>query len=552
MNVFRNAFFVLLLLTTSCKRSSEDVIPSTQAGPVFLTATVDGVVKAGNVFSGVALNPEIRFSFSKPVSSENLKSFIKFSSNTNAALPFTAVIENATFLVVKPLSSLNPFTSFTINISNIQSPQGGTLKFPAIVKLTTGFNPVDKFPIVTDDQLLDIVQKQTFKYFWDFGHPVSGLSRERETSGDLVTSGGSGFGIMSIIVGIHRQFVTRADGLARIQKIVGFLQNNTQKFHGAYPHWLNGATGESIPFGQKDDGADLVETAYLIQGLLTARQYFNGADADETALRNNINVLWNAVEWNWFRKNGEDVLYWHWSPQYNWEINLQVSGWNEALITYVLAASSNTSAISRSVYDTGWARNGAMKNGEIYFGEQLPLGPAQGGPLFFAHYSFLGINPTGLSDAYANYEIQNLAHALINYNYCKANPKGYAGYSENCWGLTSSDDIIGYRVHDPANDNGVISPTAALSSFPYTPDKSMAALKFFYYKLGDRIFKEYGFTDAFSMSEPWFAQSFLAIDQGPIIIMIENHRSGLLWNLFMSCPEVKAGMKNLGFQSPNL
>jgi hypothetical protein len=289
-----------------------------------------------------------------------------------------------------------------------------------------------------------------------------------------------------------------------------------------------------------------------MQGLLTARQYFNSNDSNESALRADINVLWDEVEWNWFRKNDENVLYWHWSPNFNWEMNHKIEGWNEALITYVLAASSNTSAIPKTVYDNGWARNGSMRNGSYYFGQQLPLGPVLGGPLFFAHYSFLGINPKGLTDSYANYEAQTLAHTLINFNYCKANPKGYVGYSDVCWGLTASDDINGYRVHEPTADNGVISPTAALSSFPYTPNESMAALKFFYYKLGDRIFKQYGFTDAFSLTEPWFATSSLAIDQGPALIMIENHRSGLLWDLFMSCPEVKRGMNNLGFNSPNL
>jgi hypothetical protein len=290
-----------------------------------------------------------------------------------------------------------------------------------------------------------------------------------------------------------------------------------------------------------------------MQGLLTARQYFNGTDASETTLRNDITALYNAVEWNWFRKGSENVLYWHWSPNYQWEMNHPIRGWNEALIVYVLAASSPKFSIPKTVYDNGWAQNGAIINGNTYYNIQLPLGPPMGGPLFFSHYSFLGIDPNGLSDAYANYWTQNVAHSLINYNYCKANPKSFYGYSDNCWGLTASDDPNGYLAHEPNNDNGTISPTAALSSFPYTPTESMQALKFFYYKLGDKIWKEYGFVDAFKLSLPWFADSFLAIDQGTIIVMIENHRSGLLWNLFMSCPEVKNGLlKQLGFQSPHL
>ena len=417
---------------------------------------------------------------------------------------------------------------------------------------TFEIDSTNKFPVISDEALLTLVQKQTFKYFWDFGHPMSGLARERNTSGDVVTSGGSGFGIMTIPVAIERKFINRAEGLERMQKIVGFLKDKTQKFHGAFPHWINGATGAVIPFSTKDNGADLVETSYLIQGLLTARQYFNGTETAETTLRADINTIWYGVEWDWFQKDKGNVLYWHWSPEYNWDMNLPIKGWNECLITYTLAASSPTHPITKSVYDNGWTGNGSFVNGKNYLGLTLPLGEPYGGPLFFSQYSFLGINPTNLTDRFTNYFTQNKNHTLINYNYCKSNPKAYYGYSDQCWGLTASDIPDGYTASSPTNDKGVIAPTAALSAFPYTPVESMKALKFLYYKLGDKMWGEYGFYDSFSLAQPWFATSYLAIDQGPIIIMIENYRSALLWNLFMSCPEVKTGMKNLDFQSPNL
>jgi hypothetical protein len=406
--------------------------------------------------------------------------------------------------------------------------------------------------VISDDALLTLVQQQTFKYFWDFGHPVSGLARERNSSGETVTSGGSGFGIMAIVTGVSRSFITRADGLARMQKIVGFLKNTAQKFHGAFPHWLNGTTGVVIPFSAKDDGADIVETSYLMEGLLTARQFFNGADGTETTLRSDINSLWNGVEWDWFRQNNQNVLFWHWSPTYNWDMNVQLKGWNEALITYVLSASSPGHSIPKIVYDNGWASNGAMKNGKTFYTYTLPLGPDLGGPLFFEHYSFLGINPNSLSDTYANYTTQTVNHTKINYEYCKANPLGWYGYSSDSWGLTASDIPNGYTASSPTNDVGVIAPTGALSSFPYTPAESMKALKFFYYKLGDKLWGTYGFKDAYSLHKIWFADSYLAIDEGPIIVMIENYRTGLLWQLFTSCPEVKTGMKNLGFTAPYL
>ena len=508
----------------------------------------------GFTYFGLNTAPVIKISFSAPLNHNSVNSGITFKNKSGDAITYTATYENHdSTVVITPSSPLQAITQYKLSAStSLKSAAGGSLQTQVDVQLTTAIDPSDKFPQISDDALLDLVQKQTFKYFWDFGHPTSGLARERNTSGDVVTTGGSGFGIMAIVAASSRSFISHADALARMQKIVGFLKNTAQKFHGAFPHWMNGATGAVVPFSQQDDGADLVETSYLMQGLLTARQYFNGAGTDETNLRNDINSIWNGVEWDWFRQGGQNALYWHWSPNNGFAINMKISGWDEALITYVMAASSTTHTIPKVVYDNGWALNGQIKNGNSYYGIQLPLGPAVGGPLFFAHYSFLGINPNGLSDIYAAYDTQNKAHAMINYDYCVANPQNHYGYSAQCWGLTASDIEGGYTASSPTNDVGVIAPTAAISSLPYTPTQSIAALKFFYYKLGDKIWGDYGFYDSFNLGTTWFGNSTLAIDQGPIIDMIENYRSGLLWNLFMSCPEVKTGMKNLGFTGPNL
>jgi hypothetical protein len=416
------------------------------------------------------------------------------------------------------------------------------------ITLITSIDTTDKFPRITDNELLTLIQKQTFTYFWDFGHPVSGMARERNTSGDLVTTGGTGFGIMSILVGIERNFITRNQGLERLLTMVDFLKNKTTRYHGAFPHWFNGVTGTTIPFGGNDNGADLVETSFLMQGLLTARQYFNNStNPGEIQLRATINTLWNEVEWDWFRKNNENALYWHWSPTNGWAMNMKVQGYNEALIVFVLAASSPTHTIDKIVYENGWALNGGIKLNKSYYGIPLPLGQSYGGPLFFAHYSFLGLDPQNLRDQYASYWEQNVNHSLINYSYCVANPNGFAGYSKDCWGLTASDIPNGYTASSPTNDKGIIAPTAAISSLPYTPVESMQAIRFFYYKLGNKIWSKYGFVDAFSQKDLWYADSFLAIDQGPQICMIENYRTGLLWNLFMSAPEVKTGLTKLGF-----
>lgn len=545
---------LLLVQLAGCGKKSSDTAPPHAAINFGInSATINGTTSQ-TIYYNINPTPLIRFSFSAKIERGTVAASFYLKDASGTAVNYTASYERSDSVVVlSPSQPLKYLSRYVASVSpQLKSVNGGNLTGASELNFQTSIDSSNKFPVISDDSLMSVVQKQTFKYFWDFAHPVSGLSRERNTSGDLVTSGGSGFGIMAIVAGIHRNFITRAEGLTRLQKIVNFLKNNAQKFHGAFSHWLNGATGAVIPFSAKDNGADLVETSYLMQGLLTARQYFNAGNAAETDLRSDITAVYNAVEWNFFRKNNENVLYWHWSPDYNWDMNHKIQGWNECLITYVLAASSPTFSIPKIVYDNGWAQNGGMKNNNFYYGIQLPLGPDLGGPLFFAHYSFLGINPTNLTDAYTNYWTQNRNHTLINYNYTISNPKSHFGYSDQVWGLTASDISGGYTASSPTNDIGVIAPTAAISSIPYTPAESMKAIKFFYYKLGDKLWSDYGFKDAFSLKDAWFADSYLAIDQGPIVIMIENYRSGLLWNLFTSCPEVKAGMKALGFTAPYL
>ncbi|GHV47613.1 hypothetical protein FACS189499_05430 [Clostridia bacterium] len=407
---------------------------------------------------------------------------------------------------------------------------------------------------LSDSALLDLLQQKTFKYFWDFAHPVSGMARERSNvaydyGDEVVTTGGTGFGVMAMIVAADRKWLPRDTIAARLLKMIRFL-SKANSYHGVFPHWMNGSTGATIPFSRKDDGADLVETAYLFQGLLCARQYFTNDNAVETEIRNRINWLWNDIEWNWFTKGGQTILYWHWSPNNGWAMNFPIRGFNECLITYVLAASGTRYPVSADVYHQGWVQSDFFKNGKQFYGITLPLGFDGGGPLFFSQYSFLGLDPRGLKDRYANYWEQNRNHTLINHAYCLANPKQFKGYGPNCWGLTACDTYNGYNAFSPTNDAGTIAPTAALSAFPYTPEYSMKALRFFYDSLGSKLWGEYGFKDAFNLSKNWFASSYLAIDEGPIVVMIENYRTGLLWKLFMSCKEVQGGLIKLGFQSP--
>lgn len=411
---------------------------------------------------------------------------------------------------------------------------------------------------LSNEALMDTVQRRTFQYFWEGGEPYSGMARERyhidnvypAGGPEVVTSGGSGFGIMAIVAGIDRGYVSRSEGLARMDKIVSFLEK-ADRFHGAYPHWWNGETGKALPFGAKDNGGDLVETAFLMQGLLAAHQYYVSGSKEEKVLAARIDKLWRAVDWNFYRQGGQNVLYWHWSPTDGWVMNFPVHGYNECMIMYILAAASPTHGVPPQVYNEGWAQNGAIVDPHMVEGIKLHLRyqGTEAGPLFWAQYSFLGLNPTGLQDNYCpNYfnEMRNLT--LVNREYCIRNPKNYKGFGPDCWGLTASYSVNGYAAHAPneREDLGVISPTAALSSIVYTPEQSLQVMRHLY-NMGDKVFGPYGFYDAFSETDNWYPQRYLAIDQGPIAVMIENYRSGLLWNLFMSHPDVQKGLETLGF-----
>jgi hypothetical protein len=413
---------------------------------------------------------------------------------------------------------------------------------------------------IEDDDLMDLTQAETFKYFWDYAEENSGGARERYHPNDpgrdanVVTAGGTGFGLMALLVGMERGFISREQGVERLTTLLDFLEN-ADRFHGAWSHWINGANGSVIPFSPLDNGGDLVETAFLAQGLICVKEYFKNGSASEQTLAQQADNLWKGVEWDWYTQ-GENVLYWHWSPNFGFDMNFQLRGYNEVLITYIMAAASPDYSISKEVYTSGWASDGSIVSANTQYGHPLLVkhnGSEQfGGPLFWAHYSYLGLDPRSLSDEFVDYWDVNVNHSKINYAYCVDNPNNYLDYGEDCWGLTASysrnnDGSIGYNAHSPSNDTGVISPTAAISSIPYTPEESLKAMRYFY-ENRDKLLGPAGFYDAFSpQNNYWVAEAYLAIDQGPQIIMIENYRTRLLWNLFMGNEDVQAGLTKLGF-----
>lgn len=509
-------------MATACGRENK---PQPQAKIV--SVTVDGkMVHSGGTASEVSLTPQVRVMFSQSITLDQAS--MEALSFSGGAL--TGELADARTLVLEPQEKLFATTQYRLGLP-AGSLFGVNLVQEFHFSFTTAYDSM--FPRVSDSDLLTMIQEQTFKYFWNYAHPVSGLARERLGAVDTVATGGAGFGIMCLPVGVERGFITRAEAAARMRTILDFLAG-AERFHGAFPHRLDGNTGKVIPSSAQDDGGDLVETSFLMQGLLAVEQYFSRDD--EADIREAIQALWQAVEWDWYTREGQAVLYRHWSPRSGWAMNEPIVGWNEALITYVLAASSPTHPISADVYHQGWGRNRSMK-------------PTVNGPMFISHYSFLGLDPRHLSDVYANYWDHVRAHAQYNNGYCIKNEERHAGYSEDSWGLTACDTPGGYAVCSPANDKGTIAPTAALSSIPYTTQESMRAARYFYYVLGDKLWGDHGFRDAFSMDASWFSSTYMAVDQGPIVVMIENYRSGLLWALFMKNADVRQGLEKLGFEA---
>ncbi len=475
----------------------------------------------------------------------------------------------------------SPFTPIGIQIPGVNrfTDYLGKTGVTAAYKVTASGSDYSESPFsatvtartrpMTDDELLTMVQEASFRYYWEGSDPNSGMAHENLPGNDaIVAVGASGFGIMALTVGVDRGFITRQQGLERMLKIINFLAN-ADRYHGVWPHFLDGSTGTRLPvFGVFENGADLVETSFLMEGLLTARQYFNGPSRDEQEVASKITHLWETVEWDWFRRTPHgEALFWHWSPEYSWYINHRLTGWNEVMITYLLAIASPTHGIPASLYYTGWAgqSDAAVRyrqawgqsaagdhyaNGRSFFGIKLAVGVGKGGPLFFTHYSFMGFDPRGIRDRFTDYFRNNRAMARINLAWCTENPGHFKGYGPNDWGITAVDGPEGYSAYEPTKgiDDGTLAPTGALASFPYTPEASRRALRHFYEDLGDRLWGIYGFRDSFNLQKDWYSGIYMGLNQAPIVVMIENYRTGLVWKNFMKNPEIHPMLQRIGFK----
>jgi len=410
--------------------------------------------------------------------------------------------------------------------------------------------------VMTDDELLTMVQEASFRYYWEAAEPHSGMTRESTPGNDdVIAMGASGFGVMAIMVGAEHNFVTRQQAIDRLLQITAFLAA-ADRYHGAWPHFLSGKTGHRLPvFSMYDNGADLVETSFLIEGLLAARQYFKDDGTSGHELYERITALWQGIDWNWFRAMPtHDALYWHWSPEYSFHIANRLTGWNEVMITYLEAIASPTHNIPAKDYYSGWAGEGIGNryiNGKTFYGITLDVGGGTGGPLFFTDYSFMGFDPRGRRDKFTDYFDNNRNQALINQEYCIHNPNHWKGYGADTWGLTAVDGPGGYVPYEPTRqlDDGTIAPTGAISAIAYTPEPSMEALRHFYRDLGAQVWSIYGFRDAFNLQRNWYSGITMGLNQAPMAVMIENHRSGLIWRNFMANPEITPMLREIGFHS---
>lgn len=397
--------------------------------------------------------------------------------------------------------------------------------------------------------LLDNWQKKTFNYFYEGASPT-GMALEGNDRGDggVVTSGGSGFGVMALVVGMERKWITRETGVAQLLKIVKFL-GKAERFHGVWSHWYN-QDGTAHPFGSQVDTGDLIETSFMVAGLLAANEYLTDNVAYEKEVRDSIESFMQTIEWDFYA--GTDGLYWLWEQPKNLKW-LKIQGWNEGMIAYILAMGApDHQKISADIYDKGFFNSGSIHiTGRQFSGYPLELGESKGGPLFFSHYSFLGLNPHLMEDKYVNYWMQNQAHTLINRHYCVYEANTSYLYSEKDWGLTAcygTAPNTDYKARSPLNDDGVIAPTAALSAFPYTPFYSTQVLMRL--NSDDMVHGKYGFADSYSPSARTAEKRHLAIDQGPIVVMMENYRSGLIWNLMMKNKYVIRGLQAAQISTP--
>ncbi|MCL2649690.1 MAG: hypothetical protein FWD60_01535 [Candidatus Azobacteroides sp.] len=403
-------------------------------------------------------------------------------------------------------------------------------------------------------KILDKQARDYFDLFWsgECSHPNSKMARiGTERAQGTVALAGSAYAVLSIPVAVERAWISKEEGIERLLHICRFL-NTAERFHGAWSHWMDGVTGKALPFnGNQQNSGDLVETSFMMMSLLTCGEYFNGNTTSEKEIKNLIDSFWNTIEWN-FYTNKEKVLYWSWDRDLGFA-PLKIQGPNEALPAYILAlAAPAKNAITQDVYRSGWkGGNGYYNKGRTTYGYLFELGrESKGGPLFTSQHPFLWFNPFLMEDEYIDYWKFCINHAMINHHYCLYEaPKAYK-YDENNWGLSAcyGTPEKGYVGRSPSKDDGIICTTAAAGSIVFTPFYALQAMK--YMKSQSNLNGKYGLIDSYSPSENWNETRYLSISIFPVISMIENYKSGLIWKLAMQNEYIKKGLQLAGIHEP--
>jgi hypothetical protein len=399
-----------------------------------------------------------------------------------------------------------------------------------------------------DEAFLDLVQRTAFDYFWYETNPANGLIKDRSSDPSLSSIAAVGFGLSALTVGIDRGWISREAGRARVLTTLTFLWNSPHGpepdatgYKGFYYHFLDMQTG------RRDGDSELstIDTALLLGGVLHVQQYFDQADATEDQIRALADAIYRRVEWPWMQVRAPKVCH-GWTPErgfllYDW------GGYNEAMILYLLALGSPTFPI----HPEAWAAWTSSYAWETHYGHAFVVFP----PLFGHQYSHVWVDFRDIQDPYMrdkglDYFENSRRATLANRAYAIANPHGWADYGENVWGLTASDIPSSYRARGAPpgeSDDGTITPTAVGGSLVFTPRESLAALRYMYTTYRTRLWGPYGFKDAFNPSIKWFASDYLGIDQGPFVLMLENYRTGRIWNVLMPHAAIQRGLKRAGF-----
>ncbi len=436
----------------------------------------------------------------------------------------------------------------------------------------------------TDDanDFLEDVSARTFRWFWDTTNPSNGLVPDRAPNPPFSSIAAIGFGLTAYGIGAERGYVSRHDAAERTLSTMRFLwrlpqgegPNGVAGHRGFYFHFLDMQSGLRF----RTTELSTIDTALLMAGVLFAQSYFDGENGREAAIRAYADSLYRRVEWPWFQRGKAPLLTMGWRPERGGFGEAAYEGLNEAMILYVLALGSPTHPIDTNVWDA-WIST--YKWGNFYGYDHV-----QFSPLFGHQYSHVWIDYRGIQDAYMrqrgiDYFENSRRATLAQRAYAINNPRGFKDYGENIWGLTACDGPAGtskvvngdtivfhrYWARGASliriNDDGTIAPTAAGGSVPFAPTEATDALMTMRGRYGTLVYNDYGFVDAFNptftfsdaqlefgvvnASHGWFDGQQLGIDQGPILTMIENHRTGLVWETMKRNPYVVRGLCRAGF-----